>query len=88
MLATLIQRYDRKSFHFKNKRLIEILQTVRYHIYDCINTICQFIKPVLDIKMSIFEEYRAFNSLFKIKKNKNIFFFQVLQLVECGQIIE
>ena len=25
MLATLIQRYDKKSFHFKNERLTEIL---------------------------------------------------------------
>ena len=28
--------------------------------YDCINTIYQFIKPFLDNKMSIFEEYGAF----------------------------
>ena len=28
--------------------------------YDCIYTICQFIKPFLDNKMSIFEEYGAF----------------------------
>ena len=27
---------------------------------DCINTIYQFIKPFLDKKMSIFEEYGAF----------------------------
>ena len=32
MLATLIQRSDKKSFHFKNKRLTEILQAVRCHI--------------------------------------------------------
>ena len=29
--------------------------------YDCINIIYQFIKPFLDNKMSIFEEYGAFN---------------------------
>ena len=29
--------------------------------YDLINTIYQFIKPFLDKKMSIFEEYGAFN---------------------------
>ena len=44
-----------------NERLIEILQAVRCHIYDCINTIYQFIKPFLDNKMSIFEEYEPFN---------------------------
>ena len=33
MLATLIQRYNKKSFHFKNKRLTEILRTVKCHIY-------------------------------------------------------
>ena len=32
MLATLIQRYDKKLFHFKNERLTEILQAVRCHI--------------------------------------------------------
>ena len=29
---TLIQRYDKKSFHFKYERLTEILQAVRCHI--------------------------------------------------------
>ena len=29
--------------------------------YDCINTMYHFIKPFLDNKMSIFEEYGAFN---------------------------
>ena len=29
--------------------------------YDCINTIYQFIKPFLDNKMSIFEEYGTIN---------------------------
>ena len=28
--------------------------------YDCINTIYQFVKPFLETKMSIFEEYGAF----------------------------
>ena len=32
MLATLIPIYDEKSFHFKNERLNEILQAVRYQI--------------------------------------------------------
>ena len=32
MLATLIQRYNKKSFHFKNKRLTEILQAVRCQV--------------------------------------------------------
>ena len=32
MLATLIQKYDKKSFHFKNERLTEILQAVSCHI--------------------------------------------------------
>ena len=52
MLATLIQRYDTKSFHFKNERLNENLQTV--------NIIYQFIKPFLDNNMSIFKEYGDF----------------------------
>ena len=60
MLATLIQRYDKNiSFliQFKNARLTEILQTVRSHVNDFIN----ILKPFLDNKMSIFEEYGAFN---------------------------
>ena len=53
---------------FKSERLTETLQTVRCHIYDCINTIYQFIKPFLDNKMSIFEEYGAFKSFIKYSK--------------------
>ena len=42
----------------KNERLSEIAT-----LYDRINTILyQFIKPFLDKKMSIFEEYGAFNA--------------------------
>ena len=63
MLPTLIQRYDKKSFHFKNERLTEILQAVRCHTY-CINTIYQFIKPFLDDKMPVFEEYGAFKLVY------------------------
>ena len=32
MLATLIQRCDKKSFHFKNERLTEILQVVNLYV--------------------------------------------------------
>ena len=57
MLATLIQWYDKKkSFHFKNERLTEILQAVRCQIL----WLYQFIKSVLDNKMTFFEEYGAF----------------------------
>ena len=58
MLATLIQRYDKKSFHFKNET--EILKTVEYHIFMIFSTMYQFIKPFLDNKMSITEKYGAF----------------------------
>ena len=47
MLAKLIRETIKKSFHFKDKRLTEILQG---------NTIYQFIKPFLDCT---FEEYGA-----------------------------
>ena len=57
MLVTLIQRFDKKSFHFKNERLkFYRLSSATFNIY-CIDTIYQFIKPFLDNKMSIFEEY-------------------------------
>ena len=49
MLPTLIQIYDKKSFHFlfsSKTRLTEILQAVRF--YDRIDTIYQFIKSFLD----------------------------------------
>ena len=32
VLATLVQIYNKESFHFKNGRLTEILQSVRGHI--------------------------------------------------------
>ena len=60
MLATLIQKYDKKPFHFKNETL-KFYRLPGATFYDCINTIYQFIKPFLDNKMSIFEEYGAFN---------------------------
>ena len=44
--------------------------------YDCINTIYQFIKPFLDNKMFIFEEYGAFKDtgyLFYLFKDISIF---------------
>ena len=65
MLATLIQRYDKKSFQFKNERQTEILQAVMSGatFYECVINIYQFIKPFLDDKMSIFKEYGAFNKL-------------------------
>ena len=49
-----------KSIFFKKKisegkHLLKVIEG-----YDCINTINQFIKPFLDNKMSIFEEYGAF----------------------------
>ena len=72
MLPTLIQRYDKNHFNFnpvqdtikiisilikfKNERLTEILQAVRCHIYDRINTIYQFIKPFLDTKCHFFRK--------------------------------
>ena len=66
MLPTLIQRYDKKSFHFwsssktKYKQKFYMMSDATF--YDRINTIYQFIKPFLNkIKqMSIFEEYGAF----------------------------
>ena len=54
MLATLIQKYDKKiiSFliQFKNLRQTDFLQAVRCHIYDHINKMYQFISPFLDKK--------------------------------------
>ena len=60
MLATLIQRYDKNSFHFKKRDSLKFYKLSGATFYDCINTIYQFIKPFLDNKMSIFEEYGAF----------------------------
>ena len=69
MLATLIQRYNKKSLciQFKNKRLTEIDAT----FYDRINTIYLFIKPFLD-KNSISHEYGSFKPL--TEKPRNIIF--------------
>ena len=60
LLATLIQRYDKK-IHFIS-RMRDKLKFYRQSdatFYDCINTIYQLTKPFLDNKMSIFEEYGA-----------------------------
>ena len=39
MLATLIQRYDKKSFYFKKEGLTEKLTVSGATFYDCINTL-------------------------------------------------
>ena len=64
MLATLIQRYDNKC-HFisRTRDQLKFYRTSGATFYDCINTIYQFIKPFLEIKMSILEEYGAFKIL-------------------------
>ena len=43
--------------------------------YDCINTMYQIIKPFLDNKMSIYEEYGAFSNVMNImlRHTDNIF---------------
>ena len=68
MLPTLIQRYNRKPFHFliqfKIRDKLKIYRLSDATFYDRINTIQQFIKPFTDKKkMSIFEVYGAFNGL-------------------------
>ena len=40
---------------------MEIYRLSGATFYDCINTIYQFIKSFLDNKMSVFEDYGAFN---------------------------
>ena len=54
MLATLIQRYNKKiiSFfiQFKTERLTKFYWLSDSTFYDCINTMYQFIKPFLDEK--------------------------------------
>ena len=42
MLATLIQRYDKKSFCFKNERLIKFYRLSGATFYDFAHTIYQF----------------------------------------------
>ena len=89
MLATLIQRYDKKSFYFKNEILTEILQAVKCHIYDCINTIYQFIKPFLDNKMSNFEEYGAFkHNLIALKQKLYSYMYMANIKYACTSIFD
>ena len=61
MLPTLIQRYDKRSFHFFNP--LKFLRLSDATFYDCLDTIYQSLNLFLDKKMSTFEEYGAFNPL-------------------------
>ena len=61
MLATLIQRYDKNHFISRTRDKLKFYRLWGATFYDCINNIHQFIKPFLDYKMSIFEEYGAVN---------------------------
>ena len=61
MLPILIQRYVKNHFiliRFKNEKLTENFTGFQVPHFMIIY---QFIKPFLDNKMSIFEEYGAFN---------------------------
>ena len=61
MLAIFIQRYDKKNLFISRLRdLLKFYRLSGTTIYGCINIIYQFIKPFLDNKKSIFEEYGAF----------------------------
>ena len=56
MLPTLVQRYDKKSFHFqsssKTRDSLKFYRLSDATFYDRIDTIYQFIKPFLDKKCS------------------------------------
>ena len=67
MLATLIQRYDNNYFNLKTKDWLKFYKLSGATFNDCINTIYQFIKPFLDNKMSIVEEYGTFKVQFVFK---------------------
>ena len=60
MLPTLIQRYNKNHFISRTRDLLKFYRLSVVTFYDSVNTIYQFIKPFLDNKMSIFEEYGAF----------------------------
>ena len=60
MLPPLIQRHNKDHFISRTRDLLKFYRLSDATFYDHINTIYQFIKPFLDNKMSIFEEYGAF----------------------------
>ena len=67
-------RYKFISFLIKFKN--EILQAVKCHFYDCNNNIYKFIKPFVDNKMSILEEYGA------LKRSQHLGFITLLYQVD------
>ena len=64
MLATLIQRYDKKN-HFisRTRDLLKFYRLSGATFYACVNTIFQFIKDFLDDKISIFLGFRNMEPL-------------------------
>ena len=67
MLATLIQRYDKKNHFISNTRdWLKFYRLSGVSFYDYINTMFQFIKSFMDNKMSIFEGYGAFKPFMPI----------------------
>ena len=64
MLATLIQRYHKNHFISRTRDELKFYRLSGATFYNCIYTIYQFIKPFLENKISIFEEYGAFNVFF------------------------
>ena len=89
-LPTLIQRYDKNSFHFwfssNMKDQLKFYWLSDATFYDHIIIVKQFIKPFLDKKMSSFEEKGAFkaNELHTTKKKKII----IITLSTLGKKIQ
>ena len=59
-----------------------------YDCISCINTIYQFIKSVLDNKMSIFEECGAFNMVNIFVKKMNFCFLYILMFLLSPEDVE
>ena len=64
MLATSTERYDTKIISFQERETDWTFTSCPVP-HDCINTIYQFIKPFLDNKLSIFEDYGVFKFCLK-----------------------
>ena len=66
MLATFTQRYDKKIILFQERKTNRNFTGCQVPHFMIVLIPYQFIKPFLDNKMSVFEEYGAFNLSNKI----------------------
>ena len=82
ILATLIQRYDKKNhFTLTTRDSLKVYRLSGAIFYDCMNTIYKFIKPVLGNKMFILRNMEPLNKCYVWRCERDLRITRLLMLI-------